>query len=174
MKYKRCMSFSLVFVAITSFLGGISVGQSPLAHLKVTSTRRATETEQPRRSAYTAEKWIVRFRLEISADQGAYLLVLGPKGSTPLGYALERLSGNIVWQDTVTGRGRPESPGIARLANEPGARWIFLPPSAAYEWEIVTEYPETQADKSRSVFVRKDMTCAATEVVSPWYSLDRR
>src|SRR5690242_2416753 len=129
MKY-NCMRFSILFFVITSFLVDISVGQSPLAHLNVTSTRRATETEDPGMSAYTAENWIVRFRLEISADQGAYLLVLGEKGAAPLGYTLERLSGNIVWQDIGTGRGRTESPGIARLANQPGARWIFLPPSA--------------------------------------------
>jgi hypothetical protein len=170
MNYARRMHFFFVLFALLFLLKGISSGQLLLGRFDVTTVRRATGEERQGMSAGPGDKWIVRFRLELPSEQGAYLLMLGPKGTPPLGYVLERVSGNIVWRDEG-GRNLSRSPGLAKLMKEPGARWIFLPPSAAYEWEVATESASTPGDMSRSVFVRKDMTSAPMELVCQWYSL---
>lgn len=170
MNYARRMQLSLVLFVLVPLLWGISSGQSLLGRFNVTGVRRATGEERQAMSAGRGDRWIVRFRLELPTEQGAYLLVLGPKGAPPLGYVLERVSGNIVWRDEG-GRNLSKSPGLVKLLKEAGARWIFLPPSAAYEWEVAAESASTPRDFSRTVFVRKDMSSAPMELVCPWYSL---
>jgi hypothetical protein len=127
MNYARRMHFFFVLFALLFLLKGISSGQLLLGRFDVTTVRRATGEERQAMSAGPGDKWIVRFRLELPSEQGAYLLMLGPKGTPPLGYVLERVSGNIVWRDEG-GRNLSRSPGLAKLMKEPGARWIFLPP----------------------------------------------
>lgn len=169
MNYARRMQLSFVLFVLVSLLRGVSSGQSLLARFNVTSVRRATLDERQAMSG-PGQKFIVRVRLELATEQGAYLLVLGPKGGPPLGHVLERVSGKIVWRDE-SGRNLSKSPGLAQLIEEPGARWIFLPSMAAYEWEVAAESTSTPTDVSRSVFVRKDMTSAPLELVCPWHSL---
>lgn len=171
MKYSTRTQFPVVFFVSAVLFTALMFGQSTLTHLNVSSVRKAAKSELPLTSSGPGEKWIVRFRLELSAEQGAYLLVLGPKGAPPLGYGLERRSSGTVWRDLGTGRSFTKSPGSAKLVKEPGARWVFLPPSAAYEWEVVDGRDEASADASRTVLIRWDMASAPIELVSPWYSV---
>ena len=171
MTYTARTRFCLALLALVSLFTALSVGQSPLAHLTVTNVRRATAAKLKGNVVSARRKQIIRYRLELSAVQGAYLLVLGPKGAPPFGRVMERIADSVVRRNPVSGRSLPESPGLAQLDKEPGARWIFLPPSAAYEWEVAAEPASTPRDMSRSVFVRKDMTSAPMELVCPWHSL---
>ena len=174
MNHFRLRPSLLIFVAIIPILGSISLSQSPAAHLMVTSVRQDAGERTTSNLRGTSEKWIVRFRLETSADQGVYLLLLGPKGSAPLGYALERVAGHVVWRDGEIAPAVSKSPGIAKLANQPGAHWILLPSMAAYEWEVATESAGTQVDQSRSVFIKRDMKSAPVELAAPWFSVHQK
>lgn len=83
MKYSPRTQFPVVFFASAVLFTALMFGQSTLAHLNVSSVRKATKYELTLTSSGPGEKWIVRFSLELSAEQGAYLLVLGPKGAPP-------------------------------------------------------------------------------------------
>jgi len=153
-------------------VGGAS-GQSPLAQLKVIGVRKMTQTEHIKPVSENARvTYLVRFRLEVSGDQGVYLLTLGPTGAPPLGYALVRNAGKALWLDEVSGELQSKSPGVERLTNELGARWILLPASAAYEWEIEAEC--SREVQSRSVFIEEDIKGPPTELISPWYGVGRK
>jgi hypothetical protein len=164
--------YTIAVSATICALVGVASGQSPLAQLKVISVRKMTEAEySTRASDKIGARYVVRFRLEVSGDQGVYVLAGGPKGTPPLGYAVERNSSSIVWLDAARGEDRSKSPGVEKLTKELGASWILLPAAAAYEWEIEAECSGAGIDESRSVFIRKDMKRPPTELISSWYTV---
>lgn len=152
-------------------LSPIANSQSLPARLKVIRIRKASELKRGARVPDANPNYMVRFRLEVSGDQGVYLLTLGPKGAPPLGYALERRGNAVTWLDGSNGEVRLQSPGPESLTRIGAARWIFLPASAAYEWEIQSPASRSGVEESRSVFVRGDMTSPPRELLSPWYTV---
>ena len=147
-------------------------GQAPLGRLKPVSIRKMTSDEYTKRlSQHIGTRYIIRLRLEVSGDKGLYVLASGPKGTPPLGYALERRRNNIVWLDGASGTDHLKCPGVDRLTKRLGARWLWLPPAAAYEWEVEAEASRAGIDESRSVFVRQNMKRAPFELIASWYTV---
>ena len=164
---------ALALVATLCGSVGLALGQSPPATLKVTGIRKMTEAEYTKRiSEQIGTKYIVGFRLEVSGQQGIYVLSAGPIGAPPLGYAFTRIAGNIIWQEGDKGRGHSTSLGVDKLTKTLGARWTWLPASSAYEWEVEAESSTAGVDESRSVFVRTGMKNSPTELFSTWYIVD--
>jgi len=168
----RVLNATMLAAAICG-LAGVALGDSPLARLRVVGIRKEAKTEYPKRvSNDVKSRHIVRFRLEVSGDQGIYVLAAGPKGSPPLGYCLERNAGSVVWLEEPRGEEQLNSPGAEKLTRKSGAAWIWLPASSAYEWEIEATPSPAGIDESRSLFTRKDMRHPPTELISPWYRVD--
>jgi hypothetical protein len=168
----RCWALGLALISISATTCGVSWAQSPLAQLKVINIRKMNDAEVITRSSEkSSPKYAVRFRLQIGADAGVYLLTVGPKGSPPLGYCLSRNGSNVVWFDDRSGDDSTKSPGVEHLNSEDGARWLLLPAMAALEWETESQPSRTGTEESRSIFVRKDMGSPAIELVAPWYTV---
>lgn len=169
----RRLQSIIVCVIICTFVG-VSVGLPPLAQLKVIGVRRVTESTHTRRKGNDISvKYLVRFRLEVSCDREIYLLIGGPKGAPPLGYALQRNATGAVWLDGSGGGERLKSPGVEKLSKEGETKtnWVLLPPLSAYEWEMVVASSGAPLDQSRSVFIREGLKRAPSELISAWYRI---
>ena len=159
------LSFGIILAILST-----ASGQAPLARLAVISVGKVADAEDTKLLSDGAQ-YVIRFRLEVPGDKGLYILSSGPKGAPPLGYALERRGSSIVWLSGASGEDQFKSPGIHRLTKEFGGRWVLLPASAAYEWEVEAEASRAGIEQSRSVFVRKDMNRPPVELISPWYTV---
>lgn len=168
----RRVARALALISLSISTCVVSRAQSPPAQLKVINIREMNDAEIVTRSSERGNrKYAVRFRLQIGADAGVYLLTVGPKGSPPLGYCLSRNGSSVVWFDEGSGVDRAKSPGVEHLNSEDGARWVLLPAMAALEWEIESQPSRAGREESRSVFIRKDMGSPAIELVAPWYTV---
>jgi len=166
----RAFALALALITMSTSTCGVAWAQSPLAQLKLISIRKMNDAEIVTHSSEQGSpKYAVRFRLQIGADAGVYLLTVGPKGSPPLGYCLSRSGGNVVWLDEQSGDDRDKSPGAEHLNREEGARWVLLPAMAALEWEIESQPSRAGREESRSIFIRKDTGSPPIELVAPWY-----
>ena len=164
-------TLAFALLATLCSLAGVSAAQSQLATLKVISVRQVSRSEVANHVAEDMRPaCIVRFRLEVSSNWGVYVLALGPMGAPPSGYALKRTAGSTQWLDGSSGVYQSKSPGVERLIKE-GTSWIWLPASAAYEWEIEVAPTRDSHEESRSVFIRKEMKQAPTEIISSWYAV---
>ena len=167
----RC-ALALALISVSTNTCGVSWAQSLPAQLKVINIRKMNDAGVARSSSEKSSlRYAVRFRLQIGADAGVYLLTVGPKGSPPLGYCLSRNGSSVVWFDERSGDNRAKSPGVEHLNSEDGARWVLLPAMAALEWEIESQPRRAGREESRSVFIRKDMGSPAIELVAPWYTV---
>lgn len=147
---------------------GILQCQSPLARLVTAQVRNAEKYDNLRDDGTCRAKQIVRFRLEVGANESIYLLLSGPKGSAPMGFSREHDSGKILGRERASAQDFSTSPRVRMLSSQPGAQWIPLPPSAVYEWEA-NHCSIPGKNKSLSVFIREDMTREPIEVEGPWY-----
>jgi len=161
----------MVLTTMSGFVG-VALGQVPPAQLKVISVQKVNNAGYAQRVSHSiGTKYVVRFRLEVGGDQGVYVLLLGSNGTPPLGYALERNTRGVVWLDGDRGEDQSKSPGVERLTKRLGARWILLPASAVYEWEIEADSPGIGTDESRSIFIRGDLKRPPIELLSSWFKV---
>lgn len=110
----------------------------------------------------------LRLRYEAPVDHGIY--VYAPNGSMPFGYSLERTGESVHW---ITGKStdeRSKSPGFARLRNQFGDGWLFLPAGSALEWDVVVVRTNPGCQDSKSIFVKKRTEDEPLEVFSTWFT----
>ena len=75
---------ALALISLSTSTCVVSRAQSPPAQLKVINIRKMNDAEIVIRSSERGNrKYAVRFRLQIGADAGVYLLTVGPKGQPP-------------------------------------------------------------------------------------------
>jgi hypothetical protein len=168
--FRRMMRSAIMFCLVS-----VALAQNAPAKLKVIDVRKRFEAESSKRASPDETPiYIVRFRLEVSGDHAVYVLADGPKGAAPVGYSLNRDATSSVWLEKGRDEKQVRRPEVEKLSKKVGARWIMLPASTAYEWDTETEARTHRIDESRTVFIRTDMNNPATELASPWYTLDNK
>jgi hypothetical protein len=172
MNLSRRAYFQLATVIVVVAFAASSSAQAGLARLSKSEIRILKECGKPERGGVCLEKHVVQFRLEVGTYEGIYLLLSGPKGSAPMGIWIEKVSGKVVWTEPRSGRTFSTPPSLKLLGDESGSRWIYLPPSAVYQWDAIQPVASGERSagaESLKVLIRDGMSREPIEVSAPWY-----
>jgi hypothetical protein len=169
---RKCFFIAAIFIFYLNSSSHLIAldSASDLGSLRVLTVHRLSNAEQKAQPLdYIGANKRIRLRFEAPKRNSVYLYA--PSECPPEGYVLERKDGKIIWLASLRKEDPSMSPGFADLKSQLGDGWIFLPASAAIEWDVDTEPTPDGIQRARSVFVIKKKGQPGTEVLSNWFEI---